>query len=89
MYPQLDLKDKFKFYITKIFFQIIQQSKSKESRKKRLCSPVNTACLEGEVLDTIITDTTVQIINTGVKPIWLFCLGRNPIHGFQMFYLFL
>lgn len=47
------------------------------------------AGLEGEVLGTIIPDTTVHIINTRVKPVWLFCLGRNPIHGFKMFYLFL
>lgn len=57
--------------------------------KGGLFSAVNMAGLEREVLGTIIPDTTVHIINTGVKPVWLFCLGRNPTHGFQMFYLFL
>lgn len=69
--------------------RLFNKVRAKNQEKKGLCSPVNMAGLEGEVLGTIIPDTVVQILNTGVKPIWLFCLGRNPIHGFQMFYLFL
>lgn len=70
VYLQLDLKDKFRFYISKIFSEIIQQSKSKESSKEGLlCSPVNMAGSEGKILGTIIPDTTVQILNTAVKPI--------------------
>lgn len=49
---------------------MIQQSKSKESSKEGLlCSPVNMAGSEGKILGTIIPDTTVQILNTAVKPI--------------------